>query len=69
MIQEIAVLDYLREKGSITSWEACQELGVTRLSAVVFNLKKTGYRIISERQFVRNRYGHIAPIVRYRIEG
>lgn len=69
MIQETAVIEYMREKGSITSWEACEELGVTRLSAVIFNLKRAGYNIRSERQAVRNRYGHVAPITRYHIEG
>ena len=37
------VLNHLRINGSITSWEAIQEYGVTRLSATIFNLRKKGY--------------------------
>ena len=30
---------YFREHGSITSWEAIKEFGITRLSAVIYNLR------------------------------
>ena len=35
------VREHLKEKGSITSWEAIQEYGATRLSAIIFDLRKT----------------------------
>lgn len=38
------VLNHLRENGSITSWEAIQQYGATRLSAIIFNLRKKGNR-------------------------
>lgn len=31
------ILQYLKEYGSITSWEAIKEFGATRLSAVIYN--------------------------------
>lgn len=34
------VLDHLKEHGSITSWQAIQLYGATRLSAIIFNLRK-----------------------------
>ena len=34
------ILNHLITKGSITSWEAIKEYGITRLSAVIFNLRK-----------------------------
>ena len=39
------VLDYMQEFGSITSFEAFKDLGVTRLSAVIFDMKKDGVEI------------------------
>lgn len=41
------VLEHLQSKGSITSWEAIQEYKATRLSAIIFNLKKSGFVIKS----------------------
>lgn len=56
------VLDYIRETGSITQLEAIKELGVLRLSAVIFDLKRDGNAIKSELVPVKTRYGttHIA---------
>lgn len=42
------VLQYLEEKGSITTWEAIMELGITRLSAYIYWLRKYGYNITDE---------------------
>lgn len=62
--QRERVLDYIRAMGSITQLEAIKELGVLRLSAVIFDLKKEGYAIKSELVPVKTRYG-IAHIARY----
>lgn len=35
------VLEHLKKHGSITSWEAITKYSVTRLSAVIFALKKS----------------------------
>jgi len=35
-----AVKEYLIENGSITSWEAITNFRATRLSAIIFNLRK-----------------------------
>lgn len=55
--QEKAVLEYMREHGGITALEAVNELGVMRLASVIFNLKSLGFKIESEWQVSRNRYG------------
>jgi hypothetical protein len=39
------VLQHLKEKGTITSWEAIQKYRVTRLSAIIYNLKDKGHVI------------------------
>lgn len=60
------VLQYLKENGSITSWEAIQEFGATRLSAIIFNLRhKYNLNIISERIEFTDRYGYKSSFVKY----
>mgnify|MGYP001769570448 FL=1 len=34
------VLDHLKEKGSITSWDAIKLYKATRLSSIIYNLRK-----------------------------
>ena len=63
--QQAAVLCYIINHDSITSMEAFEHLGVTRLSAVVYNLKRKGYKIKSEPEQVKTRYGATATISRY----
>ena len=63
--QQAAVLAYIIQHDSITSMEAFEHLGVTRLSAVVYNLKRKGYNIKSEPEQVKTRYGATATISRY----
>lgn len=59
------VLKHLQEKGSITSLEAFSLYGATRLSAIIFNLKKRGYDITSESEKCTDRYGHACTYSRY----
>lgn len=54
--QVMFVLDYLKEHGKITSMEAFN-FGITRLSAIIFKLRKRGYVITTERVQSVNRYG------------
>lgn len=63
--QEKEVLDYLRKIGSITSWEAIVEFGATRLSAIIYNLRKKGYNIETNDIIVKNRYGNATVIAKY----
>lgn len=61
------VFDYMAEFGSITSLQAFVDLGETRLSAVIFELKKKGVHIAGERKEVRNRYDEKRYVMEYRI--
>lgn len=47
--QKQNVLDYLKKHKSITSWKAIQEFHITRLAAVIFDLKDEGYIISTQR--------------------
>ena len=59
------IIDYIKDKGSISSMQACTDLGITRLSARIFNLKKMGYSIRKERIQTLNRYGKRVHYDRY----
>ena len=57
--QRTDVLNYLREHGSITQLEAYYKFPapITRLSAVIYDLRKKGHNIISEDLTGANCYG------------
>lgn len=63
-----AVEEYLKKHGSITSYDAFAHLGVTRLAAVIFDLKKRGLKIKSERVESINRYGNNSHYALYTLE-
>lgn len=62
------VLRHLKEKGSITSMEAFELYGATRLSAIIFNLRKRGYEISTQTECCTDRFGHICNFARYILE-
>lgn len=62
------VLDYLREHGSITSKEAYDHIGVTRLAVCIHRLRhEDGLNIIGEYETSKNRYGEKVRFSRYRL--
>lgn len=50
MTQSEQILNYMKEYGSITSMEAFSRLGITRLSARIYDLRKEGVKIVQERK-------------------
>lgn len=62
---EERVLQYLREQGSITSWRAISEFGITRLSSTIHRLRKSGYPIETEMITGKNRYGDMITYAKY----
>lgn len=65
--QEDRVLKFMQDTGSITSWQAIQQFGITRLSAKIFNLRQKGYPITNKVIVSKNRYGDIIHFVEYRL--
>ena len=64
------VEQYLIDKGSITSWEAIQEFGITRLSAVIYILRNDRNLDIATRyETMKNRYGDKVTFARYVYKG
>lgn len=61
------VLDYIRNFGSITTWEACIQLGCTRLSEYIRQLRLE-YEIKDEWLSNVNRYGEKVEFKRYYID-
>ena len=59
------ILDHLQTYPEITSMEAFQLYGITRLSACIFDLKKKGYKIATRRVKLKNRYGEPVTFVAY----
>lgn len=59
------VLKHLKVKGSITSMEAIKLYGATRLSAIIFNLRKKGYDIVTHNCETIDRYGHTCTFAKY----
>jgi len=64
------VKKHLIENGSITSWEAIQLYGATRLSAIIFNLRHAdGYAIKSLKVPFTDRFGNTSNFVKYILVG
>lgn len=64
------VLQHLIEHGTITSYEAIKLYGVTRLSAIIYNLRyNNGYIITTTFENVKTRYGIVTSVARYKLEG
>lgn len=57
----------MAEFGSITTLEAFVDIGESRLSARIFELKEKGVNIFAESVSVKNRYGEKRMVKKYRI--
>lgn len=65
MTQKDMVISHLLEHGSITSLDAIQEYGITRLADVIYKLKKDKWPIITLDEVSKNRYGKEVRYGRY----
>lgn len=65
MKQTERILKYIDEFGSISSMEAFADLGITRLSARIFDLEDMGIRFDRKQEAVINRYGDKVYYTRY----
>ena len=63
------ILHYLKtHKSGITSMQAFELFGTTRLSGLIYMLRKYGYNIVTENVLVKTRYGNHVEIARYKLE-
>lgn len=63
--QKDRILEYIRNLGSISSFEAYANLGITQLGARIDQLKKEGYEFKTEWESNINRYGERTDYKRY----
>ena len=62
------ILNYMENNSDgITSLDAFYKFGATRLSAIIFNLKKAGHAISSTTEITTDRYGNIVRFSRYKL--
>ena len=59
------ILQYMRNEGGITSMEAFKLFGATRLSSIIFSLRKQGYNIDTIDMECIDRYGHTVRYAKY----
>ena len=60
-----AVLQWLQSGSSISSMEAIENFGATRLSAIIFKLRAKGYNIETVMVDGRDRFGNQTRFARY----
>jgi hypothetical protein len=65
--QRDRVIQFMREHGSITAYEAFTEIACTQLSARICELEAEGYVFDKELIKTKNRYGDNTHYYRYRI--
>jgi len=65
MTQGERIIEYIRKFGSITSYDAYSDLGVTQFSTRVSELKEQGYEFKTEWESKENRYGEPVTFKRY----
>jgi hypothetical protein len=62
------VLDAMANGRTISPWYAINSLGNTRLAATIFELKKAGYKISSEKVSGKNKFGDDISYAVYKLE-
>ena len=62
------ILNHIKTHGSITSKEAFELFGCTRLSVRIFDLREKGIAIKTENRTEKNRYGAITTYAVYKLE-
>lgn len=65
--QNDRVLEYIKDFGFITTWQAIQDLGVTRLAARIADLEEQGYCFAKRTLSAKNRYGDNTHFTEYRL--
>lgn len=63
--QKDRIINYIRQFGSISSFEAYANLGITQLGARIDQLKKEGYEFKTEWETGQNRFGERTDYKRY----
>ncbi|MCI8761079.1 MAG: hypothetical protein HFJ34_08275 [Clostridia bacterium] len=65
MTQKEKIINYIQKYGSITSWEAYRDLGITQFATRVKELKEKGYRFKKQWEIKKDREGKKVKFKRY----
>lgn len=68
MNQKQMIIKYIKDFGSITSYQAYIDLGITQLATRIKELKEQGYDFKTEWISKKNRYGKPVAFKKYRLE-
>ena len=68
LTQRDRILQYIKDFGFITSWDAYRDLGVTQLATRIYELKERGYKFRVEFVPTENRYGKRSHYYKYFLE-
>lgn len=63
--QKEKIINYIQKYGSITSWEAYRDLGITQFATRVKELKEKGYRFKKQWEIKKDREGKKVKFKRY----
>ena len=66
--QHDRVLKYMKDFGSITTLDAFRDLGITKLTTRISEMRRMGIAIIGTPETVENRYGDKCHINRYTLK-
>lgn len=69
MTQRERIIKYIKDYGSITSFQAYTDLGITQLAARIFELKQQGYNFNNQQKKSKNRYGEPIKYIEYSLKG
>ncbi len=65
MTQAERILEYMDTFGSITPFQAFADLGITKLSTRISEMRKSGIGIADEMMYSKNRYGEPTHYKKY----
>lgn len=68
MTQCEKILNHMQTIGGISAYDAVMRYGITRLSARIFDLRKAGYKIVSDTVKTKNRDGKCCQYEVFRLE-
>ncbi|MCI8383771.1 MAG: hypothetical protein HFJ33_02740 [Clostridia bacterium] len=63
--QRQKIIDYIQRFGSITSWEAYRDLGITQFALRIKELKENGYHLKTKWESKRNKDEKMVYFKRY----
>jgi len=68
MTQKELILKYIEDFGSISSYEAYVDLGITQLATRIKELKGQGFVFVTEWANGKNRYGKPVKFKKYKLK-